>query len=168
MTLREWIALLGENGSYVVFYFLMIPVTALIAGFMGKGEGHISPWKYLYSLLIYAVCIPGIFAITLSVYLFLFERISIFDTNVYTQILPVFSMLTTLFIIRQNVSFDYIPGFGKISGLTMMIASTILIMWFVDKTHIIVFSYLPISTLLIIFLVLLFVIRFGWKTLLSK
>lgn len=168
MTLREWITLLGENGSYVVFYFLMIPVTALIAGFMGKDEGHISPWKYFYSLLIYAVCIPGIFAITLSVYLFLFERISIFDTNVYTQILPVFSMLTTLFIIRQNVSFDYIPGFGKLSGLTMMIASTILIMWFVDKTHIIVFSYLPISTLLIIFLVLLFVIRFGWKMLLSK
>lgn len=168
MTLRECIALLGENGTYVVFYFLLMPVVALIAGFMGKGEGHLSPWKYFYSTLIYAVCIPGIFAITLSVYLFLFERISIFDSNVYTQILPVISMLGTLFIIRQNVSFDDIPGFGKISGLTMMIASTILIMWFVDKTHIIVFSYLPVSTLLIIFLVLLFVIRFGWKTLLSK
>jgi hypothetical protein len=168
MTLRECIALLGENGTYVVFYFLLMPVVALIAGFMGKGEGHLSPWKYFYSTLIYAVCIPGIFAITLSVYLFLFERISIFDSNVYTQILPVISMLGTLFIIRQNVSFDDIPGFGKISGLTMMIASTILIMWFVDKTHIIVFSYLPISTLLIIFLVLLFAIRFGWKTLLSK
>jgi hypothetical protein len=168
MTLRECIALLGENGTYVVFYFLLMPVVALIAGFMGKGEGHLSPWKYFYSTLIYAVCIPGIFAITLSVYLFLFERISIFDSNVYTQILPVISMLGTLFIIRQNVSFDDIPGFGKISGLTMMIASTILIMWFVDKTHIIVFSYLPISTLLFIFLVLLFVIRFGWKTLLSK
>ncbi len=160
--------MLGENGIYVVFYFLLIPFAALIAGWLGKGEGHISPWKYLYSALIYGVCIPGIFAVTLSVYLFLFERISIFDTNVYTQILPVFSMLGTLFIIRQNTNFDHIPGFGKISGLVMMIAATIIIMWFVDKTHIIVFSYLPVSTLLLIFLALLFVIRWGWKTLLSK
>jgi hypothetical protein len=36
-------------------------------------------------------------------------------------------------------------------------------MWFVDRIRIIVFSYMPIQYLLLIFLVLLFLIRFGWR-----
>ena len=70
MTLQEFFRLLGENPSYVLMYFGLIPITALLAGILGKGEGEISPWKYLYSTLIYLVCVPGIFALTLNIYLF--------------------------------------------------------------------------------------------------
>ena len=89
MTLREFFDYLGAHPLTVVGFFLLIPLIALMAGWMGRGEGHLSPWRYLYSLLVYAVCIPGIFSITLSVYLFLFERGgSIMNANLLTQVVP--------------------------------------------------------------------------------
>ena len=136
MTLKEFFDLLADNPILILAYFGLIPFTAFIAGMLGKGEGHINPWKYLYSSLIYLVCVPGIFAFTLSVYLFLFERRSIFDTDVYTQILPILSMVATLLIIGKNVSLERIPGFDKLSGLVIMVTTVMTLMWVLDKTRI--------------------------------
>ncbi|NNE28132.1 MAG: hypothetical protein HKN16_00745, partial [Saprospiraceae bacterium] len=99
MTLQDFFNHLSENPFYLLAYFLLIPLTAFLAGWLGKGEGEMKPWCYLYAVLIYLICIPGVFAITLNVYLFLFERQPIFRTDVYTQILPVLSMIATLLII---------------------------------------------------------------------
>lgn len=168
MTLRDFFNLLGNNPAYILFYFAIIPVAALLANLLGKGEGNLSPWKYLYSILIYAVCVPGIFAVTLSVYYFLFEKRSILDTDVYIQILPIISMVLTLLIIRRNADFDYIPGFDKLSGLMTMIAATLGIMWFIDRTHIYAITYLRFEVVLLIFGILLLLIRFGWSTIFAK
>ena len=163
MTLREFLDHIGNSPGLAIAYLLLIPLTALIAMFLGKGEGHISPWKYLYSVLIYMICIPGIFGIALSVYLFLFEKQSIFDMDMYTQVFPVISMGFTLLLIGKNVSLDKIPGFGKMGGLIMMIVSIFAIMWFLDRVRLFVFSYMPIQYLLLIFLVILIVVRVGWS-----
>jgi hypothetical protein len=163
MTLQDFFELLAENPIWILSYFLLIPFTALLAGVLGKGEGELSPWKYLYSALIYLVCVPGIFAVTLSIYVFVFERRSIFQTDIYTQILPVVSMVATLLLIRKNADLNLIPGFDKISGLIMMIAAALAIMWFVDRTHIWVVSYLPFYQAVLIFIGLLLVVRFGWS-----
>ena len=163
MTLQEFFRLLGENPSYALLYFSMIPFTALLSGVMGRGEGHLSPWKYLYSLLIYLVCVPGIFAFTLNVYLFLFERRSVLESDIYTQILPIISMIATLLIIRKNVSYKDIPGFDKLSGLVMMILATFAFMWLLDRTHIYVFSYVPFWQAILIFVGLFLLIRWGWS-----
>ena len=121
MTLQEFFDLLAESPILILSYFLLIPITAAVAGFMGKGEGHLSPWKYLYSSLVYLVCVPGILAISLNIYVFLFENQSIFKSDIFTQILPIFAMVVTLLIIRKNVPLDRIPGFEKLSGLFMLI-----------------------------------------------
>ena len=163
MTLRELFQLLGEHPEYVIFYFTIIPIMAFLAGILGRGEGHLSPWKYLYSSLIYFVCVPGIFSITLSIYNFLFERRSIMDADVLVQILPVLSMVVTLLIIRRNVNLDYIPGFDKLSGLITIITAAFFIMWFIDRTRIWVISFLPFQYVILIFVGLLIIIRYGWR-----
>lgn len=168
MTLHDLLEYLSSNPFWIIAYFSLIPFTALLAGWLGSGEGHLSPWNYLYSALIYLVAVPGIFAVTLSIYLFLFERRSIMDIGVFTQILPIFSMVGTFVLIRRNVSFDDVPGFDKISGLLMIIAATLTLMWVADRTHIIFFSYMPFYYALIIFILLLVVIRFGWSKLVRK
>lgn len=165
MTLREFFTWIGEHPSDVLLYFFGIPLIALIFSIFGRGEGHLSPWKYLYSLLIFGVCIPGIFSVALSVYFFLFERGSIMNANVFTQILPVASMFVTLGLVRRNVDFDSVPGFDKISSLMMMIGSIIVVMWFLDRTHIIAFSYIPIHVLFLIIIGLLLVFRFAMSNL---
>ena len=168
MTLQDLFQLLAENPAYILVFFSLIPITALLAAVMGRGEGHLAPWRYLYSVLIYLVCVPAIFSITLSIYLFLFERRSILQTDVYTQILPVLSMAVTLWLIKKNVDLVYIPGFDKLSGLIVMIAATLGIMWFIDRTRILAFTYIPFPYVLLIFVVLLLVIRLGWGRLFSS
>ena len=163
MTLGDFFEILANNPSVVIFYFFALPLTAFLASVFGKGEGEISPWKYLYSTLVYLACIPGIFAITLSVYLFMFERQSIMDTNMYTQILPIICMFLTLWLIKRNIAFDAIPGFGKITGLVIIITAIIVLMWIVEKTHIIAITFIPFPLFILLFIVLLVVIRYGWK-----
>jgi hypothetical protein len=165
MTLQEAFERVSEQPAYAIFYFTVIPFTALIVGWLEREEGHRAPWKYLYSTLLYAVSIPGLFAITLNIYLFLFERRSIMETNLYTQVLPFVAMIATILIIRKNVDLDRIPGFDKLSGLVLMISAALAIMWFVDRTRIIVFSYLPFHVVILIFLGLLILIRVGWSRL---
>ena len=117
----------------------------------------------MYTVLVYLTSIPGIFAITLSVYLFIFERQSILETNIFTQIVPIISMVVTLWLIRRNVSFEEIPGFDKLGGLIMIIAAIIIILWIIEKTHIFAITIIPFYFFVILFIVLLILIRFGWQ-----
>ena len=167
MTLQELFQQIAKNPSNFLMYFSIIPIAALVAGVLGHGEGNKTPWREFYSLLIFAVCIPGIFAAALSVYYFLFERHPILDTDVLTQILPVCSMTATLLLIKRNVSFDDIPGFGKISGLLSMTAAAIVFMWLIDRTHIVAFTYIPFWQVVIIFIILYLFIRWGWMRFVS-
>lgn len=167
MTLQELIQVCSANPTIILFCFTAIPLSAGLAMIFGNGQGHLSPWKYLYGFLVYASAIPGIFAITYNIYLFLFERRAIGEANILFQILPIISMMATLYLIRKNVSFDRIPGFDKISGLIMILTSLIAFMWFLEKTHIIAFTIIPFSYLVIGFIVLLVLIRFGWSRLYS-
>ena len=162
MTLQEFFDLLALNPEIIIFFFVACPLTALLASILGKGEGHLTPWKYMYSVLVYLICIPGIFAVTLNVYLFLFERQSIFEADMWTQILPIISMVGTLLLIRKNVSFDQIPGFGKLGGLLWIIAGLLVLMWLIDRTHIIAITIIPFYQVLLAFVVLLGIIMFGW------
>ena len=168
MTLKDFFEMLGNMPSMVMSYFLLIPLTALLAWILGRGEGHLTPWKYLYAVLVFLICIPGIFSVTLDLYLFLFEKQSIMDANIYTQILPIISMGVTLMLIRQNVSFDDVPGFGKIGGLITLIAIILIFMWFMDRTRIYVFSYMPFQTVLLIFAGLFVAARWGTKRLFTS
>lgn len=168
MTLREFFDYLGEHPQAIVGYFLVLPLIALLAGWMSRGDGNQSPWKYLHALVIYAVCIPGIFSIALSVYLFLFEHGgSILNTNMLTQVAPVLSMVLTLGIIRRNARFEQIPGFDKLSSLMMTIGAVFVLMYLLDRTHLIAFVRVPVQYLLLIVVGLLLVFRYGFRQLIS-
>ena len=168
MTLKEFFDLLTANPAYVIFYFSIIPFAALLAGWLGKGEGHIAPWKYLYTTLIYLICVPGIFAITVSVYQFLFERRSIWEADVFTQVLPIISMILTLQIIRRNVDLAYIPGFDRLGGLVAIITAALAIMWLIDRLRIIAFTFIRFEFVILFLVGLIIIIRFGWSRAFSR
>ena len=168
MTLQELFDYLRANPSVMLLFFLGAPLTALLANFMGRGEGHLSPWKYLYAALVFAVCIPGIFIGALGVYVFLFEQgSSIFNLNLITQVLPVASMIATLAIVRRNAPFEYLPGFGKLSSLMLMIGAVFVLMYFLNRLHLVAWVYVPVQYLLLIIVGLLLAFRYGFKALIS-
>lgn len=163
MTLQDFFDICSDRPEFIGFFFVALPLTAFLAGIFGKGEGHLSPWKYLYSFLVYAATIPGIFAILLNVYFFLFERQPIMETNVYTQILPILIMVFTLWLIKRNVAFDDIPGFDRISGMMMVTLVILALMWVLDRTQIIAVTFMPFQQVLLILIGLLLVARWGMK-----
>ena len=168
MTLRELFDYLSANPLMVAAYFLLLLIIAILAGTMARGEGHLSPWKYLYSAIVYLVCIPGIFAAALAVYLFLFEQGgSIYNVNLLTQVLPVVAMIIVLGVVRRNVEFAYIPGFGRLTGLMMTIFTIYLLMYILNRMHLVAWVYMPVQWLLLIVVGLLLLVRFGLKRLTS-
>lgn len=163
MTLQELLQAIGENPVYVVGYFALLPFLALLLGWVDGARGHSSPWKYLYSGIIYLSAIPGLFALMLDVYLFLFEKRSILQTEVFTQVLPILSMVLTLAVIRRNADLDYIPGFEKLSGLLWLIIGLLGLMWLADRTHIVAFFHMRFEVVVLIFVVLLILLRLGFR-----
>lgn len=163
MTLGEFFVKVGESPSIILFYFIAIPAIAFLMYMWSKDDGHKAPWAYIYSALIYLVCIPGIFAVTLSVYLFMFERKSIFDTDIYLQILPLISMVATLWLIKLNVEFKSIPGFGRISSLMMVITVVMALLWILEKTHIFAITFVPFQYVIILMLGIFAALFFGSK-----
>jgi hypothetical protein len=167
MTLGEFFQHCSDNPTNLYIYFGMMPLTAALAYLFGKNEGHLVPWTYLYSFLVYAVSIPGIASITLSAYKFLFERGSIMDSNMLTQVLPVVVMLLTLWIIRKNVLFEQIPGFDKIGGLIFFLSILIIFLWILEKTNIYVISFMPFWQFILMFLLFVVLLRLGIKRMFS-
>lgn len=163
MTLQELFSLFGDNAQYVAGYFILAPLVALLANWVCQEEGASSPWKYLYAVLIFAVCVPGVFSVALSVYFFLFQRGNILNTNVLTQILPVLSMLLTLGIIRRNVALEQIPGSERISSLMMFVGALLVLMYLIDRTHIIAWIRISEVSFLVILAGLLLVMRYAIK-----
>ena len=140
MTTRDLIQLAGQHPVGLLLVFVAPPVLAWLAGSLqGNGRGKLPPWKYLYAVLVYLVCVPGMFAGVITAYTLFFSRENLLDANLLVYFLPVASMVATLVLIRKNVSFDDVPGFDRLSGLMVMVACSFVIALVIQKTRIFVF-----------------------------
>lgn len=168
MTLSDFFTLISQNPVVLTGFYMIVPLIALLVGILGRDEGHLSPWKYIYSILVYVAAVPGMFAFMLTLYFWLFERRSILETDMFVQVLPIFSMAITFWLIRWNTPLDHIPGFGKITGLLLMVFVVLILMWIIDRTRIIALTYLPFYLVIVILIGLLILFRFGWQSVFEK
>jgi hypothetical protein len=163
MTLRDFFTYLTANSSVAIIFLLAVPALAFLVNlWAGNTAEAIFEWRYVYAGLVYAACIPGVLAVTLNIYLFLFERQSVWDSNLALQLLPILTMIGTLLLIRQKIPFQYVPGFGRLSGFLTLIAALIGLMWFFDRLRLVAFTYVPFSYIVIGFVAVLVLIRFAW------
>jgi len=140
MTARELIAAAGRHPEMLVPLALLPPLLSLLLPLAhGAGGGARSPWRYVYSVLIYAVCVPGVGAAVLTAYTLFFTRESLLDKDLLVYLLPIVSLAVTLPLIRRSVSFDAVPGFDRLWGLLVLIAITFGILLAIHKTFIGIF-----------------------------
>jgi hypothetical protein len=142
MTGRELVTLAGSNPLVLAAVLGVPPLAALVLvlGFVHeRGNGGRAPWKYVYALVIYATCLPGMLAAVLTGYTLFFSRENLLDQNVLVYVAPIVAMTVTLMLVRRNVSFDAVPGFDRLWGLMTMIAVTFVIVLAVSKTSIFLF-----------------------------
>lgn len=168
MTLQALFESVTNNSFLLIYFFIIMPIIAAVVGFLSSKEGHLDPWKYIFSVLVYLVCIPGIFSVLLCIYSMFFEQQNLLEVNILVYFLPILSMVATLLIIRQKVDLISIPGFDKISGLVLVIAATFILVMLLQKTRIWIVVIASVWHLLAVIVVLLFVMKIGYDRLLKK
>lgn len=137
MTIRELVALLGEYPLFVAAMLVLPPAATVACGLLhGRDGGRSAPWKYIYAVIVYAVCVPGLFAAVLTGYLLFFTRDNLLDVSLVLYFGPIVCMVATLGLMRRNVAFEDVPGFGRLSGLMAMIALSFAVALAIDKTRI--------------------------------
>ena len=117
-------------------YLAALPLLALALGLLHRrGAGNESPWKYLYSTLVYLTCIPGMFGAVITLYMLLFTGQDLLDVNALVTLAPIVSMGATLAIAGRNVDFGPLPGFGRLSGLMIVLGLTFAIVFALSRTR---------------------------------
>lgn len=150
MTLQQFFNWVQDNPMMVLYYFMFLFLLTLILNSVAEQKGHLYPWSFIYSCIIFLVCIPGIFALTLNIYFFLFEKQSIMEADLLIQALPVLMMFVIIYFMKKNVDLDYIPGFDKLYVLMWIIGIVLSLMWVVDRTHLYAISFIPFYYVLIL------------------
>lgn len=151
MTTREFIQAIDSHPFILVGAFALPPLLAWACALVhGRNRGGLAPWTYVYSVLVYAVCIPGLFAAVLTAYALFFTRENLLDASLPVYFLPIVSMVVTLVRIRKSVSFDKVPGFDRLSGLMVMIGLSFAIALAIDRTRIWVWFGGSVQTLFLL------------------
>ena len=118
MTLRELFAAVdAARVPLLIGLGAVVLVTALLGLLHGRDNGGRAPWRHMYAFLVYATCVPGIFAAVAVVYALLFSNENLLDLNAAAYLAPIASMVLTLGLMRRNVSFDEVPGFRRLTRI---------------------------------------------------
>jgi hypothetical protein len=137
MNIRDLIQQADKHPWILMIVFVALPVVAwLLRVLHGPGGGAVAPWKYVYSVLVYVVCVPGLFSSVLTAYAMFFRNENLLEVNLLIYFLPIVSMVVTLVFVHKNVGFEAVPGFDRLSGLMIMIACSFALALAVSKTRI--------------------------------
>jgi hypothetical protein len=169
MNLGEFYQKVESYDILIIIYSIAIILIAVILGFIsGKEKEKLSPWNYIYSVVIYSITVPGILQAIITGYLLFIEKKSLMDINLAVYIAPIASMIITLVIVSKNVDLKSIPGFDRLSGLMMMIGMSIILVIIISKTNIWLFfggsMFMFFGLIIVIFLL----IKLGAKKFLRK
>ncbi len=168
MTLAELIEFINQHPWIVLTYFLGLPLSAHLATRAYRRSRLKQSWLYVFSFFVYFSCIPGIASASLTAYRLIFDGAGLLDLSVLIYILPVVSMVLTLYIIRRKVSFDSIPGFDRIWGLIIIIFAVIVMFVAIDKMRILLIFRAPIYWLILFFAVFVLMMVYGWRKMQHK
>ena len=169
MTLRELFAAVdGARVPLLIGLGAVVVLTALIGVLHGRDNGGRPPWRHLYAVLVYAACAPGIFAAVTVVYALLFSGDNLLDLNAATYLAPIAAMVLTLGIMRRNVRFDEVPGFGRITGLMTMIGAVFAIALILKSLRVWLFFSASLVWFFVLVVALFVLVKWGGRLLFGR
>lgn len=163
MTIQDIINQFEGNASFIINYYVGLLVVSLIGLLFINPSNFKTPINYVYTILIYATCIPALLSLILILYNLFFLNSNLLKVNIIAYFLPIVSLFVLLFIIKKTVSLNSIPGFKKISGLFMLIMITFIITYIMQRMFFGVFFIGSFKYLIALFLVLLILLKIGWS-----
>ena len=160
MSIEEFLVHVGNRPLIPVACFVAIPLVSWLVGLVHAGErSALSPWRYVYSTLVYVSCVPGVFAAVIVAYTFLFTRESLLKLDLVVTFLPIASMVVTLIVIARRVDLDRLPGFDRLWGLITLLAVSFVVALILDRLRVWLFFGGGMLSLLVIAAVLYLLLR---------
>ncbi len=150
MSINDLIDVAARHPLALLLAMGPLPIAAWALGVIAGSEGERSPWKYIYSVLVYAACVPGIFAGVLTAYNLFLIRSNLLQVNLLVYGLPIVVMILTLVIIGKSVDTSRIPGFDRLSGLMLVIGISFAVALFIVKMRIWILFGSSIATLFLL------------------
>ena len=163
MTIQDIIYWFANNSRILTSYYLVLFIVSLLGLLFLKRDNFKNPLDYLYSVIIYAVTIPGLLSVILILYGFFFLKINLLQVNVLAYFLPLLAMIVILLIVKKTIPLKLIPGFERLSGLFLMIMVAFVITYILQRMFFGVFFIGKFQYLILMFLALLFLLRLGWN-----
>ncbi|UII31276.1 hypothetical protein LVD17_23575 [Fulvivirga ulvae] len=161
MSLQDLINWFGDNQPGVLVYFgvLLILSLALITIVNANNFNVI---RYLLSAVVYAVTVPGILSAIVILYSLFILKTNLLAVNIVVYFVPVIAMILVLVIINKKVAMKRIPGFGRLSGLMIMISVAFSIVFVLQKTYFGIFLFGGFAQLLVVFAILFIILKVAW------
>lgn len=169
MTVQDLILLAGSYNAPILALAVAIPLAAFVMnGLVGRGGGNRAPWNWINSLLIYAVCIPGMAALVLTGYQLLFRHQNLLALPIAIYYAPLACMLATLAAVSRSADFDALPGFDRLAGLMTLCGVTFGLLLIIDRMRILVIFGGSIFALVLLFAFVYALLKWGCRTLLRR
>ncbi|MEQ8472967.1 MAG: hypothetical protein RIC35_17365 [Marinoscillum sp.] len=162
MTIEDIIEILGDHSLWVVGYFVMVILLTIGITLILK-PSNVKYLQYAVTFVVYAVAVPGTLAFILFVYSVLIMGTSLLEVNLTVYFLPLVSLIICLWLLNRKIFMKDIPGFGRLSGLFIMIALVFLVIFILQRTHFGIVFLGNMIQLLVGFIVLLIAFRFAWS-----
>jgi hypothetical protein len=161
MTLQELLAALDANPVPVLVYFVVMPGLAWLTGrFHSRGPVYDSPLRWLYSIVLYGACLPGLVAAVAFADTLVHGRLM--QAGIFSQILPLISMFITLGLIRHQADPEHIPGFRRMTGFMLLLALTAISVFLLMQTRIWIFFGGGLGTLAVSMGVLFLLLKWAF------
>ena len=122
MSVNELLERLDDHTGWAICFFAMLPLLALFVSLLYKRAAKNAFIESVFSVIVYLSAIPGVFACILIFYLLFFTRTNLLNVDIVFSFLPIVSMGLVFGIIGKNANFDDLPGFGRLTGLMLLIA----------------------------------------------
>jgi len=162
MTINQIIRELEPYNIHLLIVLVLIPSVSWGYGKVASGERWAgSPFKYVYTALVYISSVPGILAAVLTCYALFIERSSLLNINIVVYFMPIISMVATLVLIKRSVDLKHIPGIDRLYGILIVIAITFTVSLAIIKTGIWIFFGSSLLTLFVTAIVLFALLEIG-------
>ena len=122
MSVNELLERLDDHTGSAICLFAALPLLAFFFTLLYKRAAKNALIESVFSAIIYLSAIPGVFACILIFYLLFFTGTNLLNVDMVYSFLPIISMGLVFGIIGKNARFDDLPGFGRLTGLMLLIA----------------------------------------------
>jgi hypothetical protein len=168
MTINELMQWLEQFQGVIALWLVALPVlTYSFGALLQKGSRLLA--RYLLAAAIYLAVIPGICTAVILLYMLLFVRVNLLrEMHLVLHLLPVVSMVATLWAASRLEDFEHIPGFDRIQGLMILVGLSFAGLLFVHRMFVGLVFFARFEHLLLLLGGFLVVWRLGVARFLKK